>query len=75
MTTLLLVFVCLRVVTAATSVELSGTCRGVWENGTEQCAVPWPHPQAGNPCTHSLSLLLHLGSQGDDSRQRQFSGK
>jgi len=44
MTTLLLVFVCLQVITAAIPVELSGTCPGVWGSGAEQHAALWSHP-------------------------------
>ena len=64
MTTLLLVFVCLRVITAAVSVELSGTCPGVWESRTEQCAALWSHHQvraaARNKRTQDL-LCVHTG--------------
>lgn len=61
MTTLLLVFVCLRIIAAAVAVELSGTCPGVRDIGTEPCAALWSQisiPKICSVYTQGFSLWM-----------------
>lgn len=65
MTTLLLVFVCLQVITAADSVELSGTCPGHGKAGLSHVLHSGPIPKDRQPpeinvpemCTHKAPLF------------------
>lgn len=64
MTTLLLVFVCLQVVTAADSVELSGTCPGHGKVGLSHVLHSGPTPKNRQPPDTSVPKICAVHTQG-----------
>lgn len=64
MTTLLLVFVCLQVITAADSVELSGTCPGHGQAGLSHVLHSGPIPKDGQPPEITVPKICAVHTQG-----------